>query len=243
MEHLEAHNQQMATQANLPEVGTAVTVEKWHSRGYVHRLLISLITAYPHVDFASDNFGEGGATSRDVLANIRAAEDTQRWDVAVLGCGINDVWRGLQGRTSEAVNLEEFTQNYRAMIELLTERTRRVLCVGEPPFGWEPLIDAAAANVELIRYNQSAAELATAAGIEFVDVWAIFVRTAQMLSRWTPTAPIEPDGLSPWSDGVHLSEVGDDIMRKLIETQLAGSGGIERLTSCELPERQATPRH
>lgn len=67
----------------------------------------------------SDNHREGGATSRDVLANIRAATE-QGWDLAFLGCGINDVWRGHHGRTAEAVDIDTYTDNLRTALELLT---------------------------------------------------------------------------------------------------------------------------
>ncbi|MCX4094562.1 GDSL-type esterase/lipase family protein [Nocardia sp. alder85J] len=244
MEHLEAHNQQMTTQANLPAIGSTVTVEQWRGRGYVQRLHVALTARHPHVDFVFDNYGEGGATSRDVLGHVTAATSTSpRYDVAVLGCGINDVWRGFQGRASEAVDHDEYTRNYQDMLDLLTGHSRRVICIGEPPFGWEPGIDTAAANTVLTRYNTTAAELAARAGAEFIDVWSAFTRTAQLLSTWSPTAPAEPAGASPWSDGVHLSDIGDELMRELVGASVTDAKLIENLTTRERLEREHALQH
>src|SRR5262249_20719940 len=128
MEHLEAFNTQMTTQADLPEIGSTVTVEGWHQRGWVHRLVLSLRAARPHVRFDVRNSGEGGATSRDVASLVEADRATNGvdYDLVFLGCGINDVWRRFQNRMSEAVDIDEYTRHLNTMLEQLTGYSRQI---------------------------------------------------------------------------------------------------------------------
>jgi acetyltransferase-like isoleucine patch superfamily enzyme/lysophospholipase L1-like esterase len=217
MEHLEGYNAQLFNQANLPEIGSKITVESWRNRGYVQRLHLGLQAAWPHLSFDVDNRGEGGATSRDIAAIVRqAAEEDRTYDLTFLGCGINDVWRGFQGRTAEAVDLTEYAKHYADMLQILTARSRQVICIAETPFG--PIEDpeqVAAMNAELLRYNAAAATAAAHAGARFLDVWEPFTAAARHLN----TAPSNSPGAaqSLWSDGVHLSELGDALMLRQVE--------------------------
>ena len=172
MQHYEGFNAQMVNQGALPNVGTTVTVEAWRNRGYVQRLHTTLQTRWPFLDITFRNHGEGGATSRDILQIIcdNTGPQNPAVSVSVLGCGINDVWRRFQGRNAEAVDLAEFTANYRRMVELLTKISRGVICVGETPFGWDDAIDITSANAALQQYNNVAAQIAAAAGVTFEDV-------------------------------------------------------------------------
>ena len=218
MEHLEGYNAQLVNQANLPEIGSKVTVETWHRRGYVHRLHLGLQAAWPHVSFNVDNRGEGGATSRDIVAIVAQAADSSSYDLAFLGCGINDMWRGFQGRTADAIGPEEFAEHYATMLHALTGCSRQVICIAETPFG---PIDApetvAAMNTELARYNKLAAQAAVQADALFLDVWGPFTDAARQLAA----APTEHGVQTLWSDGVHLSELGDALMLRQAETFLA----------------------
>lgn len=93
MEHLAAYSPRLTAQADLPVIGDYIEVTEWRNRGYVHALLIEWKVRYPRTTITSLMAGEGGATSRDVLTNIRAAIESPetRWDLAVLGVGLNDV--------------------------------------------------------------------------------------------------------------------------------------------------------
>ena len=228
MQHYEGFNAQMVTQAALPDVGTAVTVEAWHNRGYVHRLHTTLQTRWPYLDITFRNHGEGGATSRDILQIVRDNTGPQHpAAVSVLGCGINDVWRGLQGRHAEAVDLAEFSTNYRTMVELLTTNTRQLICIAETPFGWDGSLDIPAANTALQQYNQVAAQIATSAGATFIDVWPAFTATARQFPG--------DAGLSLWSDGVHLSEHGDALLHDLVNAHLHDE--VARMTTYAVHNR------
>ncbi|WP_169813282.1 DUF459 domain-containing protein [Nocardia vaccinii] len=236
MEHYEAHNPRLSAQADLPAIGDTIEITEWRNRGYVHGLLTTWRARYPWITFTSDNHGEGGATSRDILAIIRtAAQDPQqRWDLAVLGAGINDVWRGYQQRLSEAVAIEEYDANLRAALEILTGRARRVLVVGEPPIGWEPSITVPPANADIAAYNQRARRAVDDHGAHFVDVWDEVMFGATCLG-WSPTAPAEPPAgaISMWSDGVHLSEYGDEVLRALIDRYISEHQIVDGLLTAD----------
>lgn len=244
MEHLEAHNPRLHTQAALPEIGDRIEVTERRHRGYVTALATSWQTRYPWVTLNSDNYGEGGATSRDVLANLRAAVDAgERWDLACLGVGINDVWRHHQGRHSEAVDLAEYEANLTTMLELLAERARQVLMIGEPPMGWEPGIDVPAANTDLLTYNAAARRAATAAGAGYIDLWDQIVYTATCFG-WDPNTPAAPapGAVSVWSDGVHLSEHGDELLRRTITDYIADHRLIDGLLTHDRLDRATADR-
>jgi lysophospholipase L1-like esterase len=232
MEHLEAVNAQMRTQANLPAVGSRVTVEGWQQRGWVHRLALSLRAARPHVTFDVRNHGEGGTTSRDIAGIVSADRATTGtdYDLTFLGCGINDVWRGFQNRLSEAVDLDEYTQHITTMLAQLDGYSRQIIVVGETPFG--PIEDpdtVVEMNAELARYNAVAQRAAAAHGALFLDVWPAFTSAARHLP------PDDTPGV--WSDGVHLSELGDTVLLQQAERFLAEHRVIEALVDYPLLQR------
>jgi lysophospholipase L1-like esterase len=231
MQHLEGFNAQMITQSDLPAVGSTVLVESWKIRGYVQRLHTTLQTRWPFLDITFHNYGEGGATSRDILRIVRSntTPPNPAFAVSILACGINDVWRGFQGRHAEAIDLTEFTDNYRSILEILTATSRQVICIAETPFGWDDTIDVTAANAALRQYNIAAAQIAAAAGSAYIDVWPAFNAAARQLSGNAD--------LSLWSDGVHLSEYGDALLHELVDFRLRTDGTIERMTSYALYDR------
>jgi len=230
MEHLEGYNSQMTTQSALPAVGTTVEVQGWRNRGYVHRLQTTLQTRWPYIDIVFHNHGKGGATSRDIWKSVHAETVSTFPAVSVLGCGINDVWRGFQGRHAEAVGPEEFGANYRGMIEALKARSRSVVCIGEAPIGWDDTIDVGAANVVLQRYNALATQAAAEAGAAFIDVWPSFTVVSRQFGG--------NRALSLWSDGVHLSEHGDALLHDLVDAHLRDKRTIEAMTTYAVQERQ-----
>ncbi|MFI6112891.1 GDSL-type esterase/lipase family protein [Kitasatospora sp. NPDC051164] len=239
MEHLEAFNAQMANQADLPEVGSKVTVEVWRQRGWVHRLALSLRAAWPHVGIDVRNFGEGGATSRDITGIVEADRATTGtdYDLVLLGCGINDVWRRFQNRMSEAVDLDEYTRHIHTMLSGLSGYSRRIVVVSETPFG--PVEDPGTVtemNAELARYNDAARTAASAHGALFLDVWGPFTAAARHL---TPANAEGEDPGSLWSDGVHLTELGDTVLLQQAERFLAEHRIVEKLLDYPLLERDA----
>ncbi|GIH69895.1 GDSL-type esterase/lipase family protein [Sphaerimonospora thailandensis] len=243
MEHLEAFNTQMTTQANLPEVGSKVTVEGWHQRGWVHRLALSLRAARPYVTFDVRNHGEGGATSRDVATLVEAdrATDGVDYDLVFLGCGINDVWRRFQGRLSEAVDIGEYTRHLNTMLEQLTGCSRQVVVISETPFGpIEAPETVAEMNAELARYNEAARQAAATHGTLFLDVWTPFTAAARHLPADDEKDGDEAGGV--WSDGVHLTELGDTVLLQQVERLLAEHRIVDKLLDYPLLERDLALR-
>ena len=213
MEHLEAHSAELERPYSLPAVGDTVVVGSHRRRGWIHLLYLRLQTTFPAIRFDVDNRGLGGATSRDVLDVVRHTIRAQPAgpDLAVLGVGINDVWRCFQGRPELAVHAGEFRANYAELTEGLSAWAGQVLCVSETPFGWDDALDAAAMNRQLARYNGDAAAIAGSHGIEVVDLWEPVMAAARELGP----------GLSPWTDGAHLSELGDMIVAREVERAIS----------------------
>lgn len=190
MEHYEAHHPRLSTQADLPAIGEAVEITEWRHRGYVHALTTRWQSSYPWITLTTDNHSEGGATSRDVLANVNTAiSGGGRWDLAFLGVGINDVWRHHQRRLSEAVDIDEYDANVRTALSLLSEATRCIVVIGEPPIGWDPAIDVPAANRDLLEYNQRARRAADDHHALYIDLWDDITRIPpdQHRCSWSPT--------------------------------------------------------
>ncbi|MFJ2478399.1 GDSL-type esterase/lipase family protein [Streptomyces sp. NPDC087659] len=236
MEHLEAFNTQLVDQANLPEVGSKVTVEGWHQRGWVHRLALSLRAAWPYVTFNVKNHGEGGATSRDIAGIVDSDRTANSfdYDLVFLGCGINDVWRRFQGRMSEAVGIEEYAGHMAGMLAQLSGSSRRIVVVSETPFGpIEAPKTVAEMNAELVRYNEAAAKAAAEHGALFLDVWSPFTAAARQLA----SAPSAHEPASVWSDGVHLTELGDTVLLQQTERFLAEHRIVDRLLDYPRLER------
>jgi lysophospholipase L1-like esterase len=213
MEHFQAHSARLDVQYDLPDVGEAVIIDSHRRRGWVHLLFLRLQTSFPSTRLVFDNQGSGGATSRDVLRVVSqaTASDVDRPDVAVLGVGINDIWRRFQGRHQLAVHQAEYIANYSALISKLSSWARHVVCVSETPFGWDDTLDVVPMNDELAAYNNAAAEVAAGHGIRMIDLWHPVLAFAQQLG---------PD-LSPWSDGAHLSEIGDTVVAREAEAVLS----------------------
>ena len=120
---------------NLAQVGQVVHIEEHRSNGYVHWVHLALQLAYPRVAFVCHNQGQGGATSRDLACAARNLSAGTRFDLAVFGCGINDVWRGYQGRDAEAVAIDEYAQHYMATLTILVATARHVVASPRPRSG------------------------------------------------------------------------------------------------------------
>jgi lysophospholipase L1-like esterase len=103
-----------------------------YGHGYVHLVRAFLVARYPELGIEVVNRGTGGNTVRD-LAN-RWAQDViaEEPDWLSVKIGINDVWRTVAGRTSEAVPLEEYARTYRRLLETTRERTSARLILMEP---------------------------------------------------------------------------------------------------------------
>ncbi|WP_405891593.1 GDSL-type esterase/lipase family protein [Streptomyces sp. NBC_00133] len=140
---------------------------------------------------------------------------------------MNDVWRRLPAREAEAVGIKEYAQNYAEILTTLGALSRvGVVCLSETPFG--PVADPAVVKVmneRLATFNEAAARAAATAGAHFVDVWTPFTVAADELASGSGET-----GLSLWSDGVHLSDLGDALMQQRVEAFFTASGLISAIT-------------
>ncbi|CAM3208832.1 hypothetical protein STSO111631_06955 [Stackebrandtia soli] len=211
MEHYEGFAPELVNQSALPPVGSEVVVERWRRRGWVHQLWLRLRAARPDAAVHFDNHALGGATSTDII-DIIAARDVPRSpaDIAFLGAGTNDVWRKHQGRLDEHVPIDVYAGALSHAIEQLSLRARHVVIVGEPSFGWDDDCDVESMNAELAEYGDAARRIATIEGARYLDLTTPIRSAASLLG----------DEDSPWSDGAHLSEVGDAIVASTVEAAL-----------------------
>lgn len=226
MEHLEGVSEELVCQAALPQPGAMVRVDGLRNMGYPERVRLRLAVEKPEIRFRFDNRASGGETSRDVLAAIESAKASGfRCDVGLFGAGINDVWRGFQGNSEQAVGVSEFRRNIRDSITQLKAMSRKALCIGETPFGWVDGCDVEAMNEALAEYNDVSRQEAADAGVVFVDVWTRFAHTVQLSRRGN--GPRE----DVWSDGVHMAPFGDEIIATCMVDALMRNGIIDELSS------------
>lgn len=215
MQHLEGYNAQLLDQTRLPETGSLVEVERHRHRGYVQRFALGLQADWPGVRFSHDNCAIGGATSRDLAWVVeQAVAQDRRYDLALLGCGVNDVWRRFQGVTELAVELPEYARNVRRALTGLGRVSRLVVSIAETPFGAAMHPDQARVarmNRELAAYNTASARIAAELGAARCDPWAAFLDAERLL----------PSEQTLWNDGVHLSELGDTLLLRCLERDFA----------------------
>lgn len=218
MQHLEGYNAHLFEQTQLPEIGSLVEVEGYRNRGYAQRFALGLQADWPAVRFSHDNCAIGGATSRDLAWIVdQAVDQGRRYDVALVGCGVNDVWRGFQGHAELAVDLPEYERNMERVMAGLGGICDMVVSVAETPFGAEMDQDPARVadmNRELAGYNEASARIADRRSAPRCDAWAAFVDAQRRL----------PPEQALWSDGVHLTELGDTLLLRELERIFAERG-------------------
>ncbi|MFC5720867.1 hypothetical protein ACFP1Z_11885 [Streptomyces gamaensis] len=87
-------------------------------------------------------------------------------------------------------------------------------------------------NAELATYNEASRAAAATHGALLLDVWTPFTATARHLP------PLDGDGpISLWSDGAHLTELGDTVLLQQAERLLAEQRIVEKLLDSPLLER------
>lgn len=208
----EAHDPALIDPYELPPVGSTVTVTQWRHRGYAHRVAIAVQARLPWIDVRTANFAAGGATSTDVRNRIDVAAPGHTGDLAVVGCGTNDVWHRLRTGDDEVATRTRYEENLYASVQTLRARTERVLVVAPPPVGWLTGTDTAEVNSELRRYGDAARAVADAADAAFVSAWEQFTTTGAYLD-WSPGRQPRPGVMSLWrDDGVHLTDLGEHLL-------------------------------
>lgn len=223
MQHLEGYVPQLYDQMNLPDIGFKVEVIDWRKRWYVSMLENYLTISYPSLSFNIDNHGVGWATTRRILKEIDKRVDYERqdhFDICFVSGGVNDVLRKFQWREDEAVEIDEFKQNYQEMISKLQSVSKIVVCLTETPFGFDQYEYA---NELLNQYNKVVHECALKANVIVIDLHTAFMN--YVANGWNSSSES-----SLWSDWVHLTELGDTLVFKTISDYLNKHQIIEYLT-------------
>ena len=100
--------------------------------GYVREVYAWLGAAHPELNLTIVNQGIGGNTTRTLLERWESDVIGEQPDWLALKIGVNDVWRIVAERTAEAVPLDEFERNYRAMLDRTRAATKAGLILIEP---------------------------------------------------------------------------------------------------------------
>ena len=141
------------------------------------------------------NLCVSGATSDDVLNRQLERGLAADPNLVTLGIGINDIGHGLE--------LEEFAENYDAILKRLKEGTRATIVVSNlPDISSAPRIPATLRSEyqqRIIVFNRKLEEIANRHGVVIFDVFAI---THEQLAR-------HPEYFS--ADGFHPSDPGYEL--------------------------------
>jgi lysophospholipase L1-like esterase len=103
-----------------------------YGTGYVSLVRAFLLARYPGRNLEIVNQGVGGNTVRDLAARWERDVVDVKPDWLSVKIGINDVWRQVAGRWSEAVLLEEYAATYERLLRRTQETTAARLILMEP---------------------------------------------------------------------------------------------------------------
>lgn len=141
------------------------------------------------------NLCVSGATSADVLNRQLERGVAEDPNLVTLGIGINDIGHGLE--------LEEFAENYEAILKRLKEGTRATIVVSNlPDISSAPRIPPTLRSEyqqRIIEFNRKLEEIANRHGVVVFDVFGI---THQQLAQ-------HPEYFS--ADGFHPSDPGYEL--------------------------------
>ena len=159
------------------------------------------------------NLCVSGATSADVLNSQVERGVASDPNLVTLGIGINDVGHGLE--------LEEFAENYDAILKRLKEGTRATIVVTNlPDISSAPRIPAALRSEyqqRIILFNRKLEEIANRHGVVIFDVFGI---THEQLAR-------HPEYFS--ADGFHPSDPGYELWAEQMWPTIARVIGVANL--------------
>jgi lysophospholipase L1-like esterase len=100
--------------------------------GYVRNIHLLLQTGYPELNLSILNKGISGNRVTDLKARWKTDVLSIQPDWLFLYIGINDVWRFFEGEREEAVNLPEFENTYRQLINGARTNTEAAIRLVSP---------------------------------------------------------------------------------------------------------------
>jgi lysophospholipase L1-like esterase len=208
---------------NLPAIGNAVLVRGHETGGFYKLVSQRLIVRFPQQALSFFKFAVGGSTVRDVEQQVHASLSVApNPTVSIVCVGINDCMRAFQGRHAEGVEMNEFIERYSRIVDALCSRSRLAVCICEP-IG-DVGEDTVAIREKLKRYNGSIASLVSQSerkNLTCVDLFTRFDEVNAALSTRASQPPL-------WTDGVHLSEIGNLLAAEEIIRAL-DKAGIDQL--------------
>jgi lysophospholipase L1-like esterase len=200
--------------------GDSITYGAWDSQGgwcdRIKRKLHALKIDRPEIKLQMFNLGIGGETSRALVkrfANELQTRHRPEWPaVVVLATGANDT-RYTTTEQEPAVPEAEFRANLTKLIDLAREYTAQILLVGLAPVqnDPQPFKDTLFSNALLQKYDDSLTEITREQTLPKVELFAAFQAADTNLHS---------------SDGVHPSDLGHEVIERLVWEKLRGVVGI-----------------
>jgi lysophospholipase L1-like esterase len=100
--------------------------------GFVRDCQLWLQAGYPELNLSVINRGVSGDTTQDLLVRWERDAIRPQPDWLFIKVGINDVWSVFEGFYREGIGLEDFEQNYRALVQQAHNRTQAQVILIEP---------------------------------------------------------------------------------------------------------------
>lgn len=171
--------------------------------GYVARLFKRIVERRPESQLS--NLCVSGATTADVLGSQLERGVAIDPDLVTIGIGINDIGHGL--------TLDQFSQNYEAILSTLRQKTRAEIVVTNiPDVSSAPRIPGPMRTEyqqQIIQFSRRLEEIAARHGVTIFDIYTI--TTEELASH--------PEYFS--SDGFHPSDQGYELWARQMWPTLA----------------------
>lgn len=117
---------------SITDAGRRTEASAPYGTGYVSLVRAFLLARYPGHSLEIFNHGIGGNTVRDLAARWERDVVEAKPDWLSVKIGINDVWRQVAGRWSEAVLLDEYAETYERLLRRTSAATDARLILMEP---------------------------------------------------------------------------------------------------------------
>lgn len=176
--------------------------------GYVARLFNRLVERRPESRLS--NLCVSGATTADLVRDQLERGVALNPDLVTVGIGINDIGHGL--------TLEQFSENYEAILSTLREKTHAMIVVTNlPDISSAPRIPNSLRSEyqrQIEEFGKRLEEIADRHGVTIFDIYTI---TKQEL-------PLHPEYFS--ADGFHPSDDGYELWATQMWPTLAQAAGV-----------------
>jgi lysophospholipase L1-like esterase len=178
-------------------MGDSITAFGWGSPGGYVKLTVDAL-AKAGIKVEPIPAGQGGNTSKDMLARLDTDVLSKQADWMTLSCGVNDVWHGANG-----VALDAYKLNITAIVDKATAKGVKVVILTATPIGESNNLN----NQKAVGYNDFLREFAKERNLPLVDLSADFHEVLKNL-------PTDANSRFLTADGVHMNAEGNVLMAK-----------------------------